>query len=77
MVLGTSCLFSDDLTIALSERFPQEKLPGLQLFTRIYLSDQLLDRTRHIRYAMDKLAQRSTWAWLILNIFYRNFGYAK
>jgi hypothetical protein len=48
----------------------KEEQAGLQLFTDINLGDHLLNRKEHIRYAMNQIASKSIWTWLVYNIFY-------
>jgi hypothetical protein len=75
VILGASFAFSEDRTLALSHDLAQQNNLNLQLFTCTDLDDYLTSREGHVRYVMDKFAQNSKWAWLIVQIFYRNFGH--
>ncbi|KAJ5746902.1 uncharacterized protein N7511_008598 [Penicillium nucicola] len=75
VILGTSFAFSEDRTMALSREVDQKKFPDLQLFTRINMASPSVIREEHIRHVMETFAQKFWGAWLILNVFYRNFGF--
>ncbi|KAJ5865298.1 uncharacterized protein N7529_007214 [Penicillium soppii] len=75
-ILGTSFAFSEDRTIAMRQALSEKECLDLQLFTEIDMSDHLLTRTEHIRYAMDQFARKSVLAWLIVWLFYSNYGKA-
>ncbi|KAJ5761313.1 hypothetical protein N7520_008469 [Penicillium odoratum] len=77
VILGTSFSFSEGRTLALSRDLDHGKPSDLQLFTRIHMSDHLMHRERHVKYVMEKISQKSTRAWFINNVFYRNFGHSK
>lgn len=73
-ILGTSFAFSEDRTLAICEGHPEIKNLRLQLFTDVDLSESLLTRTQGIRYVMDRWARKSWLVWLMVIIFYSDFG---
>lgn len=73
-ILGTSFAFAEDRTVALYEGHPDIKNWGLQLFTDLDQNQSFLPRIQGIRYVMDRLAKRSWLVWLIVVIFYSDFG---
>ncbi|KAJ5132362.1 hypothetical protein N7448_006520 [Penicillium atrosanguineum] len=70
VILGTSFVFHEDRTVSLSQGMSKEDQAGLQLFTDINLGDHLLSRQEDIRYVMDQIASKNTWAWLMYKLFY-------
>lgn len=75
-LLGTSFDFVEDRTISLYQIMSEKDKAGLQLFTDIERRDQVSSRTEDIRYVMDRLALKSWLAWLVILLFYYNFGKA-
>ncbi|KAJ5779167.1 male sterility domain-containing protein [Penicillium paradoxum] len=73
VILGTSFAFSEDRTIALSQKL-EEAHSDLQLFARVGMRERTFSRDEHVRHVMDKLAQKSLVAWLIIQVFYRDYG---
>ncbi|PLN80670.1 male sterility domain-containing protein [Aspergillus taichungensis] len=73
-ILGTSFAFTEDRTVAMYEGHPDIKDWGLQLFTDIGKNQSFLSRTQGVRYVMDRLARRNWLVWLIVLIFYSDFG---
>ncbi|OQD98489.1 hypothetical protein PENSOL_c009G01747 [Penicillium solitum] len=73
-ICGASFAFSEEKTIKMCKEIPEKEQQNLQLFTQIDTSENLLTQTAGIRYAMDQYARKSTIAWLIVWLFYSDFG---
>lgn len=74
IILGTSFSFLEDRTVTLSTTLSTEELSDLQLFTSVHRDNRLQERTEQIRFVMDHFASKSWLVFLIVWIFYRNFG---
>jgi hypothetical protein len=73
-IFGTSFDFSEEKTISMYQYMSEKDKVDLQLFKQIDAVDQVSARVEDIRYVMDRFARKSWWAWLILLLFYFNFG---
>jgi fatty acyl-CoA reductase len=76
VILGASFCFSEHRTVSMSLKLRAEELVGLQLFASIHPDNRILERIDGIRQVMDMFASKNWWAFLIVWIFYRNFGKA-
>jgi hypothetical protein len=73
-LFGTSFDFSEDKTISMYQCMSEKDKTNLQLFKEIDRADQVSPRVEDIRYVMDRYARKSWLVWLILLLFYYNFG---
>jgi hypothetical protein len=73
-IFGTSFAFSETKTIHMCRKLPEKELSDLQLFTQMNMSDNLLSRTESIRYVMDQFARQNWLAWVMVGLFYSDFG---
>ena len=73
-IFGTSFDFSEERTISMYQDMSEKDKVDLQLFKQIDTGDQISARAEHIRYVMDRFARKSWVTWLILMLFYFNFG---
>ncbi|KAJ6015373.1 hypothetical protein N7540_009964 [Penicillium herquei] len=74
VIMGTSFAFSEDKTIDLCQRLTDKERQDIQLLTKPKPSHALLNHAAAIRYAMDELSRKSWVVWLIVILFYADFG---
>ncbi|KAJ6013760.1 hypothetical protein N7540_008351 [Penicillium herquei] len=71
-IIGVSFAFSDEKTIALSEKLSDQEKLDLQLFSECNFD--VASRTESIRYIMDQFADQSWLAWIIVWLLYSDLG---